>query len=80
MSNDYKDTLNLPQTKFPMKANLFEKEPALLNFWKENKIYERLQEKNKTLGTKCFILHDGPPYAMGIFISGMLLIRFLKIL
>ena len=78
MSNDYKDTLNLPQTKFPMKANLFEKEPALLNFWKENKIYERLQEKNKTLGTKCFILHDGPPYANGHIHIGHALNKILK--
>ena len=78
MSNDYKDTLNLPQTKFPMKANLFEKEPALLKFWKENKIYERLQEKNKTLGTKCFILHDGPPYANGHIHIGHALNKILK--
>lgn len=78
MSQDYKDTLNLPQTGFPMKANLAEKEPAILKFWKEHRIYENLENKNKSLGGKCFILHDGPPYANGHIHIGHALNKILK--
>lgn len=49
MSTDYKETLNLPQTTFPMKANLVDKEPSILKFWQENRIYEKLQEINKKI-------------------------------
>lgn len=78
MLKDYKDTLNLPQTEFPMKANLAEREPAILRFWKENRIYEKLQEKNKNTGGRCFILHDGPPYANGHIHIGHALNKILK--
>ncbi len=78
MSQDYKDTLNLPQTGFPMKANLADREPAILKFWKESKVYETLQKKNKTRGGKCFILHDGPPYANGHIHIGHALNKILK--
>lgn len=60
---DYKDTLNLPQTDFPMKANLPQREPQFLDLWQEMKLYEQLREIGK--GRKKFILHDGPPYANG---------------
>jgi isoleucyl-tRNA synthetase len=60
---NYKETLNLPTTKFPMKANLPQKEQRILAFWNEHGIYERiLQSRDKH---KPYILHDGPPYANG---------------
>ncbi|MGO9952657.1 MAG: isoleucine--tRNA ligase [Dissulfurispiraceae bacterium] len=76
MATDYKDTLNLPQTDFPMKANLGQKEPEMLTFWEENRIYERMQEKNR--GGKSYILHDGPPYANGNIHIGHALNKILK--
>jgi isoleucyl-tRNA synthetase len=76
MTKDYKDTLNLPQTDFPMKANLAQKEPFILKFWEENRIYERLQEKNRNSGH--YILHDGPPYANGHIHIGHALNKILK--
>jgi isoleucyl-tRNA synthetase len=76
MTKDYKDTLNLPQTDFPMKANLAQKEPLILKFWEENRIYERLQEKNRN--SMHYILHDGPPYANGHIHIGHALNKILK--
>ena len=76
MSKDYKDTLNLPQTDFPMKANLTQKEPFMLRFWEEKDIYARLQEKNKN--GEHYILHDGPPYANGHIHIGHALNKILK--
>ena len=61
MSTDYKDTLCLPKTDFPMRANLAQREPQFLAFWKDRDIYGKMQEKNAQART--FILHDGPPYA-----------------
>lgn len=61
--NNYKDTLNLPHTDFPMKANLAEREPEILKKWAELDIYDKLR-KNSQNKTK-FILHLGPPYANG---------------
>ncbi|HLB43105.1 MAG TPA: isoleucine--tRNA ligase [Gammaproteobacteria bacterium] len=60
---DYKNTLNLPQTDFPMKANLSQREPEILKKWQKIGIYEKLRSNNK--GKKKFILHVGPPYANG---------------
>jgi len=66
MSNDYKDTLNLPCTDFPMRANLSAREPEWRTFWDENDIYEKNVARRKDVReTKPFILHDGPPYANG---------------
>lgn len=76
MSTDYKETLNLPQTAFPMKANLTRREPELLQFWEEKDIYNKLQEKNS--GDRSFILHDGPPYANGHIHMGHALNKILK--
>ena len=56
---DYSHTLNLPRTKFDMKANLPQKEPSMQKFWEENDVYHKMLKK----GTKKYILHDGPPYA-----------------
>ena len=58
---DYKHTLNLPKTDFPMRANLPVREPEMLARWEEMRIYERLQQANA--GKPRFVLHDGPPYA-----------------
>lgn len=60
---DYKSTLNLPYTEFPMKANLAQREPNMLKKWQSSKLYEQVREQRQ--GRKKFILHDGPPYANG---------------
>ncbi|MBI5873515.1 MAG: isoleucine--tRNA ligase [Candidatus Omnitrophica bacterium] len=73
---DYKNTLNLPQTDFPMKANLAAREPLLLAEWEKLDIYKRLREFDK--GRKLFILHDGPPYANGHIHIGHALNKILK--
>lgn len=62
MSN-YKNTLNLPKTDFPMKANLAQREPEMLKKWEEMDLYGKLRALNKS--RKKFILHDGPPFANG---------------
>ncbi len=76
MPIDYKDTLNLPLTGFPMKANLGQKEPEMLKFWEEKSIYLKLQKKNAR--NKKFLLHDGPPYANGNIHIGHALNKILK--
>jgi isoleucyl-tRNA synthetase len=76
MAEDYKTTLNLPRTDFPMKANLTQKEPFTLRFWEESAIYDRIQEKNKNAAP--YILHDGPPYANGHIHIGHALNKILK--
>jgi len=73
---DYKDTLNLPQTSFPMRANLVQKEPELLKYWQELGIYRLLRETS--LGKPQYILHDGPPYANGSIHLGTALNKILK--
>jgi isoleucyl-tRNA synthetase len=76
MPADYKDTLNLPQTAFPMKANLTQREPEIFRFWEEKKTYEEMQLKNRDGRT--YILHDGPPYANGHIHMGHALNKILK--
>lgn len=80
MAIDYKDTLNLPQTDFPMKANLSQKEPDILKLWQDSGIYHKIQENNrdKTRDKKKYILHDGPPYANGNIHIGHALNKILK--
>ncbi|MBW1649512.1 MAG: isoleucine--tRNA ligase [Deltaproteobacteria bacterium] len=73
---DYKDTLNLPKTGFPMKANLAKKEPEQLTEWENKKLYEKIREISKSF--KPFILHDGPPYANGNIHIGTALNKILK--
>jgi isoleucyl-tRNA synthetase len=75
MATDYKDTLNLPKTAFPMKANLANKEKEMLRFWEERRIYEKLQSRDRS---KSYILHDGPPYANGHIHLGHTLNKVLK--
>ena len=73
---DYKTTLNLPQTKFPMKANLVNKEPEIINKWKAEGLYNIIREQSKE--KKKYILHDGPPYANGNIHMGHALNKILK--
>ena len=73
---DYKDTINLPETAFPMKANLAIREPEMLAQWEESKLYERIQEH--TADRPLFILHDGPPYANGDIHIGHAVNKILK--
>ncbi len=73
---DYSKTLNLPQTDFPMRANLPEREPEILQHWDEMDVYRQVQLKNK--GQQKFILHDGPPYANGDIHLGHTLNKVLK--
>ncbi len=69
-----KDTLNLPQTDFPMKASLTKREPELLEWWAKEKIYEERSSKKK----EKFVFHDGPPYANGHIHMGHALNKILK--
>ncbi len=73
---DYRSTLNLPRTEFPMKADLPRREPEIQRFWKEMDIYRRVLDKNR--GRPSFILHDGPPYANGDIHLGTALNKILK--
>ena len=73
---DYKKTLNLPSTKFPMKANLAKREPEQLESWREADLHEQIREASK--GKELFILHDGPPYANGYIHIGTALNKILK--
>jgi isoleucyl-tRNA synthetase len=73
---EWKDTLNLPRTDFPMKANLQAAEPQALARWQELGMYERIREKRA--GRPKFILHDGPPYANGRIHLGTAMNKILK--
>jgi len=73
---DYSKTVNLPQTDFPMKANLPQREPEFLARWEQESVYLRLREKNR--GKSTFVLHDGPPYANGHIHLGTSLNKVLK--
>lgn len=74
-AKSYKDTVNLPQTKFDMRANAVKREPEIQEFWAEQEIYQRLSENNPG---ELFILHDGPPYANGALHIGHALNKILK--
>lgn len=73
---DYKNTLNLPKTDFPMKADLAQREPKRLQHWQEIKLYELIRQK--MAGKEKFILHDGPPYANANIHMGTALNKTLK--
>jgi len=73
---EFKDTLNLPQTEFPMKGNLPNKEPEILSFWEKINLYQKLREDRK--GKDKYVLHDGPPYANGHIHIGHALNKILK--
>jgi len=76
MGKDYKDTLLMMKTEFPMKASLATKEPQIQEMWEEKEIYKKVLEKNKN--NTPFILHDGPPYANGDIHAGHALNKILK--
>ena len=73
---EYKDTLNLPKTDFPMKGNLPNREPEILKKWNESSAYESCLEKSKNKNK--YILHDGPPYANGDIHIGHAVNKILK--
>ena len=75
-SRDYKDTLHLPQTDFPMKAGLPKREPEILAYWRRIGLYNRLRAAAE--GREKYILHDGPPYANGDLHIGHALNKILK--
>ena len=71
-----KDTLNLPKTSFPMKANLAQREPEILQRWERDDIYGQIREARAQ--SRIFVLHDGPPYANGHIHHGHVLNKILK--
>ncbi|MDD5154674.1 MAG: isoleucine--tRNA ligase [Desulfovibrionales bacterium] len=73
---DYRETLNLPQTDFAMKANLTEREPAVIEKWEATRLYERIRMASG--GRPRYILHDGPPYANGHIHMGTAFNKILK--
>lgn len=73
---DYKETLLMPETAFPMRGNLPNKEPKMQQEWEEQNIYKKVQER--TEGRPLFVLHDGPPYANGDLHMGHALNKVLK--
>ena len=73
---DYKDTLNLPETGFPMRGNLAKREPEMLKRWYDEDLYGEIRKAKK--GKKSFVLHDGPPYANGDIHIGHALNKILK--
>src|SRR5437588_11802338 len=76
MPPNYKDTLDLPRTDFPMKANLAQREPELLKQWEETRIYQQIQKAREN--SELFVLHDGPPFANGDVHMGTALNKVLK--
>jgi isoleucyl-tRNA synthetase len=76
MSQNYKETLNLPKTNFPMKAGLATREPEILRSWQEARLYDQIQTARA--GADLFVLHDGPPFANGDVHMGTALNKILK--
>jgi len=74
--SDYKSTLNLPETEFPMRGNLANREPVMLKSWTEDGLYQQIRDSR--IGRKPFILHDGPPYANGSIHIGHSVNKILK--
>ena len=77
MAQDYKHTLNLPKTDFPMRGNLAQREPEILKRWQEMDIYQQIRDARNNQNQK-FILHDGPPYANGDIHIGHAVNKILK--
>ena len=65
MTTDYRDTVFLPRTDFPMRANLPQREPEALARWAAAGVYERRTSRGARTDTPSYVLHDGPPYANG---------------
>ncbi len=77
-TNNYKDTLNLPKTNFDMKANLTQREPAMLKQWQDANLYQQIRQSRKGSAKGKWTLHDGPPYANGDIHMGHLVNKVLK--
>ncbi|PVY61093.1 isoleucyl-tRNA synthetase [Pusillimonas noertemannii] len=75
-SMDYRNTLNLPETPFPMRGDLAKREPRWVAEWEENKVYEAIRQASQ--GRPKFVLHDGPPYANGDIHIGHAVNKILK--
>jgi isoleucyl-tRNA synthetase len=73
---DYKSTLNLPHTDFPMRGNLAQREPEMLKAWNDTGLYKKIRQQSK--GRPTFVLHDGPPYANGDIHIGHAVNKILK--
>src|SRR6266550_1297289 len=73
---DYKSTLNLPDTPFPMRGELAKREPGWVEDWQQRKVYEAIRAASK--GRPRFVLHDGPPYANGVIHIGHAVNKILK--
>ncbi len=76
MAKDYTSTLNLPQTEFPMRANLPQREPDMLSYWDSIDLYNAMLENTK--GKPLYLLHDGPPFSNGNIHMGHALNKILK--
>jgi isoleucyl-tRNA synthetase len=76
MTQNYKETLNLPRTELPMKANLAVREPEMLRMWGETRLYQQIQKSRED--RELFVLHDGPPFANGDVHMGTALNKILK--
>lgn len=76
MPQDYKNSLNMPKTDFPMRGNLPKREPDMLNKWETERLYDLMMQKNA--GKPSFMFHDGPPYANGTIHIGTALNKTLK--
>ena len=76
MAKDYANSLNLPKTDFPMRANLPQKEPSTLQAWEDNNLYSMIMKNNE--GKPSFVMHDGPPYANGNIHAGHALNKVIK--
>src|SRR5258705_325526 len=74
---DYKKTLNLPDTPFPMRGDLAKREPLMLRAWQDRKVYRRIRDASRARAKK-FVLHDGPPYANGDIHIGHAVNKILK--
>ena len=74
--SDYKSTLNLPKTDFPMRANLAQREPKMVAYWREHSVYQAIRQARQ--GCPKFVLHDGPPYANGSIHLGHAVNKILK--
>src|SRR5215470_15471224 len=72
----YKDTVNLPETAFPMRGDLARREPEILAHWEQTRLYHRIQEARA--GAPLWVLHDGPPYSNGHIHYGHILNKILK--
>src|SRR5687767_9011283 len=74
----YKDTLNLPQTAFPMEAKLVQNEPARLQKWRQTGLYQKIQSRRAAQNADRWVLHDGPPFANGDIHIGHVINKTLK--